>query len=377
MDLDLSEEQEMLQKMARDFLETKYPMSTARGLVDNKIGCSPDLWREIADLGWLGLIFPGEFGGENGNFMDLLVLFEEMGRVCFLGPFFSTVLLGGIPILYAGSEEQKREFIPKICSGELLATMALIEHDVSFEPRGIALEAIPDKEHYVLSGTKHFVLDAHLANILICVVRTGEPQSAENGVTMLLVDGKSPGLQRNLLKTSDGNKQCEVIFNDVRVSRSSVLGEVNEGWPVVKKVLELATIAKCAESVGSAQRILDLTVEYAKSRQQFGQPIGTFQVIQDYCVDMLTDVETMRLAVYQAAWMLSEGISCRKEVSMTKAWVGEAYKRVALYGLKIHGGSGYMEDHDISLYFRRAQEAFSSFGNSDFHREIVAQQLEI
>jgi alkylation response protein AidB-like acyl-CoA dehydrogenase len=377
MDIDLDEAQEMLRRTARDFLEAKYPMSIARKMVDDEKGCPPDVWRGIADLGWLGLIVPEEYGGEGCSFLDLLILLEETGRVCFIGPLFSTVVLGELPILYAGSEEQKKSLLPKICSGELLITAALTEGDASFKPEGITLEASFDKNNFILSGTKTFVPDAHWADLLICIARTRKSQNVEDGITMFLVDSKNRGLKCSRLKTIDGSKQCEVIFRNVRVPQENVLGSLDKGWPIVERVLQFATVAKCAESLGNAQRMLEMTVQYAKERQQFGQPIGAFQVIQHFCVDMLTDVDTMRLATYQAGWMLSQGVSCRKEVSMAKAWVSEAFKRVALYGLKIHGGAGYMEDHDVSLYFRRAQIAASSFGDAEFHRGIVAEQLAI
>lgn len=377
MDIDLSEMQEMVQRTARDFLEDKYPTSVARKMVDDEKGCPLNVWREIVDLGWLGLVIPEEYDGEACNFLDLLILLEEVGRVCFLGPLFSTVILGELPILYAGSEEQKKSFLPRMCRGKLLATMALTEGDVSFKPEGITLEAVANKDNFLLSGTKTFVPDAYWADSLICVARTKKSQSAEDGITMFLVDSKSQGLGLNPLKTIDGSKQYEVIFRNVKVPQANILGPLDKGWPIVEKVLQFAAVAKCAESLGSAERVLEMTVQYAKERQQFGRPIGAFQVIQHLCVDILTDVDTMRLATYQAGWMLSQAIPCRKEVSMAKAWVGEAFKQLTLYGLRIHGGAGYMEDHDMSLYFRRAQTAASSFGNADFHRGIVAQELAI
>lgn len=375
MDIDLSEEQEMLQGTARDFLEARYPVSMARKMVDDDKGCPSEVWREMVDLGWLGLVIPEEYGGEGGNFLDLLVVLEQTGGSCFLGPFFSTVILGELPILYAGSEEQKKNLLPKICRGELLATLALTEGDINFNAEGIDLEAVSNRNDFLLSGTKTFVPDVQWVDLLICVARTKRSQNREDGITLFVVDSKSQGLEYIPLKTIDGSKQYEVIFRKVKVPQENILGPLDKGWPIVDKILQFAAVAKCAESVGSAQRVLDMTVQYAKERQQFGRPIGAFQVIQHLCVDMLTDVDTMRLATYQAGWMLSEGIPCRKQVSMAKAWVGEAFKRVALNGLKIHGGAGYMEDHDMSLYFRRAQTAAPSFGNADFHRGIVAEQL--
>ena len=377
MDIDLNEAQAILQRTARDFLEAKYPMRIAKKMVDDEKGCPLDVWREMMDLGWLGLVIPEEYGGEGGSFLDLLILLEEMGRICFLGPLFSTVVLGELPILCAGSQEQKKSFLPKICRGKLVTTMALTEGDVSFKPEEITLEAVSDKGSYILSGTKTFVPDAQWVDLLICVARTKKSQNREDGITVFLVDSKSQGLECNPLKTIDGSKQSEVIFRNVKVPQENILGPLDKGWPIVEKILQFAAVAKCAESVGSAQRVLEMTVQYAKERQQFGKPIGAFQVIQHFCVDMLTDVDIMRLATYQAGWMLSEGIPCRKEVSMAKAWVGEACKRVTLLGLKIHGGAGYMEDHDMSLHFRRAETAAAFFGDTDFHRRLVAQELAI
>lgn len=377
MDIDLSEDQEMLRGTARDFLESKYPISIARKMVDDEKGCSPDMWREIANLGWLGLIVPEEYGGGGCSYLDLLILLEEMGRVYFIGPFFSMVVLGELPILYAGNEKQKGNLLPKMCRGELAATLALTEGGADFKARGVNLEALADKGNFVLSGTKIFVPDAYWADLLICVGRTKKSQNAEDGITMFLVDVESRGLECIPLQTIDGSKQYKAIFRNVVVPQESILGSYDKGWSVVDEILQLATVAECAESLGIAERVLDMTIQYVKERQQFGQSIGAFQAIQHYCVDMLCDVDTMRLSTYQAGWMLSQGISCCKEVSMAKAWIGEALKRVTLLGLKIHGGAGYMEDNAMSLYFRRAQTAASLFGNAEFHRRVVAEHLLI
>jgi len=377
MDIDLNEEQEMLRKMARDFLVAKCPGTLVREMVGDERGFPSDLWREIADLGWLGLVFPSNYGGEGGSFLDLVVLLEEMGRVCFPSLFFSTVVTGGLPILYAGNEEQKKEFLPKICKGELLATLALTEPDIRFSPSGVTLKAIPDKDSFILSGTKLFVPDAHIADLLVCVGRTNQVEVADEGITIFLVDSKSPGLDCNLLKPVDGSKQCELIFKAVRVTGKAVLGEVDKGWGVTKRILELAAVAKCAEMLGGAQAILEMTVQYAKERQQFGRAIGSFQAIQHRCADMATDVDGMRLTTYQAAWMLSQNLPCVKEVSIAKAWASDAFRRVALSGLKIHGGVGFMEDHDMTLHYRRACASELCFGDADFHRRIVSQELHI
>lgn len=378
MDIDFSEEQEMLRKMARDFLTTKCPGTLVREMMEDEQGYPPDLWREIADLGWLGLTFPAKYGGEDGSFLDLAILLEEMGRVCFPGPFFSTVLLGGLPILHLGNEGQKRELLPKICKGELLATLALTEPEGRFDPSGVTLKAVPDSDGFVLSGTKLFVPDAHIADVIICVARTSQAaRETDKGITVFLVDGKSLGLERSLLKTVDGSKQCELIFKEVRVPSKAILGEVDKGWGAIGRILELAAVAKCAEMLGGAQRILEMAIQYANDRQQFGRLIGTFQAIQHHCANMATDVDGMRMTTYQAAWMLSENLPCRKEVAIAKAWASDAFKRVAFIGLRVHGGIGFMEDHDVSIFYRKARTDEFSFGDADFHRDVVSRELHI
>jgi len=375
MNLDFSEEQEMLRKTARDFLANQFPMTMVREMLRDEKGYTIDLWHNIADLGWLGLPFPEEYGGGGGSFLDLVVLIEEMGRGCFPDPFFSTVVLGGLTILDAGTKQQKKEFLPKIAAGELIITLALTEPDVSYEPYGVRLKAAADEGDYILKGEKLFVPDAHTADWLLCVARTRQARIAGNGKTVFLVDAKSPGISHTLLKTIAGEKQCRVVFDNVRVPRNRIIGKLDQGWPIVRRALERATVGKCAEMLGGAQRVLEMAVAYAKDRQQFGRPIGSFQAIQHHAANMTIDVDGMRLTTYEAAWMLSEGIPCAKEVAMAKAWASDAYKRIALLGVKIHGGVGYMQDHDITLYFKRANAAQAAFGNADFHREMVSREL--
>jgi len=376
MDLGFTEEQEMLRKTARDFLETECPTSLVKEMAEDEQGYTSGLWSKMAELGWMGLALPEEHDGMGMSFLDLAVLLEEMGRACLPGPFFSTVVLGGLTILEAGNEEQKKEFLPKIAAGETILTMALTEPSASYDPASITVKAVPDKDDYVISGTKLFVENAHIADYLICVTRTKDGAGkGEDGITLFLVDGKSPGIATTLLKTIAGDKQCEVTFDNVRVPQKNMLGERDKGWPVVAKILQKATVAKCAEMIGGAQAALDMSVAYAKERMQFGRPIGSFQAIQHHCANMVTDVDGSRFITYQAAWKVSEGLPAVMEVSMAKAWVSEAYRRVTQLGHQIHGGIGFCMDHDMPLYFKRAKAAEPTFGSADWHREIVAREL--
>jgi alkylation response protein AidB-like acyl-CoA dehydrogenase len=375
MDLAFSEEQEMLWKSARDFLATKVAKTLVREMEEDKRGYVPELWKEMADLGWVGLPFPEKYGGGGFTFLELVILLEEMGRACLPGPFVSTVVLGGMPVAEWGSEEQKKEILPKLCRGELIMTMALTEPSGRYEAKGVQLEAKAEGDQYILNGTKLFVNDGNVADKMIVVARTGKGGNAEEGITLFLVDGKSAGISVELLKTIAGDKQCEVTFKGVKVGKGDVLGKVGEGWGMVKKVMEWAALAKAAEMQGGAQQVLEMTIQYAKDRVQFDRPIGSFQIIQHYLADMSIDVDSARVSLHKAAWMLSEGIGCRREIAVIKGWLSEAYRRVTAQAHQIHGAIGFTKDHDLELYFRRAKAAELYFGDADYHREIVAQEL--
>jgi alkylation response protein AidB-like acyl-CoA dehydrogenase len=374
MDFALSEEQEMLRKMARDFLAEKCPRAWVREMESDEKGYSPELWREMAELGWMGLVFPEEYGGSGMSFLDLTVLLEELGRACLPGPFFSTVILAGLSILEAGTEEQKKEFLPKISSGESILTLALNEPGIEKDASSINLKAVPEGNDYLIEGTKLFVADAHIADYIVCVARTGEGKSDE-GITLFIVDAKSPGISFTPLRTLAGDKLFEIGFDKVKVPKGNMLGELNQGWTIVEKVLQKAIVAKCAEMVGGAQQVVDMSVDYAKERKQFGRPIGSFQVLQHYCADMTIDVRSSRLLTYQAAWRVGQGLPCTREVAIAKAWVSEAYRKATAQGQQIHGSIGFTQEHDMPLYYKRAKAAELSFGGIDAQLEIVAGEI--
>jgi alkylation response protein AidB-like acyl-CoA dehydrogenase len=375
MNLALSEEQEMLKKMAHDFLTDNFPKKVVKELEESESGYSTELWKQIAELGWMGLALPEEYGGGGMSFLDLSVLLEEMGRACLPGPYFSTVVLGGLTMADIGSEEQKQKYMPKIASGETIFTLALTEPSARYEAAAIETKATVDKDGYILNGTKLFVPDAHIADYILVVARTDEKAQAEKGVTIFIVEGKSPGIGYTVLKTIANDKLCEVVFNRVKVPGENILGQLNQGWSEVEKIIQRAAVAKCCEMVGCIQQALDMTVSYAKDRKQYDRPIGSFQVIQHYCADMATDVDGTRLSTYQAAWMMSAGLSCTKEVAIAKAWAGEACQRVMALAHQIHGAIGVTIDHDLQYYTRRAKAAEVSFGDARFYREIVAREM--
>ncbi|MDI6858268.1 MAG: acyl-CoA dehydrogenase [Dehalococcoidia bacterium] len=378
MDLGLSEEQELLKNFARDFLEKECPESLVREMEEDEKGYSPQLWKGMADQGWHGLIVPPELGGSGMTFLDLVILTEEFGRALVPGPFLSTQVGGAVPLLDFGTDAQKKEYLPKIASGESIWTLAASEPEGRFDAEGIQMEAKAQGDKFVLNGTKLFIRDAHVADYMTVAVRTGKGANPEDGITVLIVDAKSPGISTELLKTIGSDKQCEVKFENVEVPASNVIGEAGKGWPVLQKTLRKATILECAYLVGLAQMDFEITVNYAKERVQFGRPIGSFQAIQHKCADMVTDVDGSRFLMYKAAWSVAEDEpDAEQAVHMAKAWCGEATRRVVAHGQQIHGGIGFTKDYKIQLYFRRQKMAELMWGDSDYHRELVAQSLEV
>jgi alkylation response protein AidB-like acyl-CoA dehydrogenase len=375
MDFGLSEEQEMLRTSARDFLQKECPKKLVKQLDESDEGYSPELWRKMAELGWMGLPFPEKYGGGGGSFLDLVVLLEAMGYNIVPGPFFSTVVLGGMTILAAGNEGQKKGLLSEVASGKLILALAMTEPDAKYEAASIKTTAVLKEGKYVINGTKLFVNDASVADYLLCVAKTKATGKPENGITIFLVDSKAPGIKCTLLKTLARDKQCEVVFNNVTVSKENILGGLNRGWQIIQDVLQKAIVAKCAEMVGGAQAALDMAVAYAKERVQFNRPIGSFQAIQHYCANMVSDVDGSRFVTYKAAWKVSEGLPATMDVAIAKAWTGAAYSRVTLLAHQIFGAVGFTMDHDLHLYYRRAKAGEIIFGDGAFQRATVAREL--
>jgi len=375
MDFGFSEEQDMLRESARQFLETECPISYVREMMEDPTGYSEEQWKKMADLGWTGLIFPETYGGAGLNMVDLVVVLEEMGRTVMPGPFFATVILGGMAIDLAGSDAQKQRYLPGICDGSLKATMAHVEESGRWDAAGIAMPAKKAGTSYALSGTKLFVHDAHNADVLVVPARTGG--KGEKGITLFLVDAKQPGVQITLLKTMDQTRKlCAVTFDDVTVGKGAVLGKVNQGWAVLEGVLDRAKVALCAEMCGGAQRVLDMSVEYAKVREQFGRPIGSFQAIQHKCANMMVQVESSKSATYYAAWAVANDVpEAHLAASMAKAYCSDAYRAVSAEGIQVHGGIGFTWEHDMHLYFKRAKGSEVAFGDATWNRELVARAV--
>ncbi|MCH8815270.1 MAG: acyl-CoA dehydrogenase [Chloroflexi bacterium] len=376
MDLGLDEQQELLRNFARDFLEKECPETLVREMEEDEKGYSPDLWQKMAKQGWMGLIISEDYGGTGMNLCELVVLIEEFGRALVPGPFVPTVVLGGVPIMHAGSDEQKSELLPKIAAGDLIMTMALTEPSAKWTADGVHLEAKKDGGGYVLNGTKLFVQDGHVTDKMIVATRTGG--SGEDGITLFIVDSNTDGIKFEVLKTIAADKQSEVTFENVRVPASSILGAEGKGWEIVEHTKQVATVAACAYLVGLSQMDFDVTLNYAKERVQFGRPIGSFQAIQHKLADAVIDVDGSRFITYKAAWSLQEGEDdADLMISMAKAWTSDASRRVVAHGQQIHGGIGFTKEYKIQLYFRRQKWMELMWGDADYHRELVADKLEV
>jgi len=372
MNYDLTEEQNMLRDSAHKFLADECPSELVRELAEDEKGFKQDLWQKMAELGWMGLPVPEEYGGSDMTFLELAVLLSEMGYYCLPGPFFSTVVLGGLTLLEAGSEEQKADILPELAEGNRILTLAWLEKDGACSPESIRLAAKPQDNQYILSGTKLFVPDANVADTIICAARTGaEPED----ITLFLIDARSAGISITLLDTLAGDKQCEVVLDKVAVPKGNVLGEIGKGWPVLKKVLLMSAVAKSAEMVGAAQKVLEMAVTYVKDRTQFGRPVGAFQAVQHHCANMLTYADTIKYMMYEAAWRIASGLPFEQEASMCKTWVSDSHRKLVALGHQVIGGIGFMEEHDLHLYYKRAKAAEQMFGDADFHRELVAQEM--
>lgn len=376
MDLGLSEIQQMLKNSAREFLSGECPLTLVRAMEQDERGYTDELWRQTVGLGWPGVAFPEQYGGTGGDFLDLAVLLEEIGRALMPGPFFATVVLGGLTVLDAGTEDQKRDILTGICSGQLLLTLALTEATATYEPWGIATTATRNGDAFRLNGAKIFVPDAHAADLLLVAARTAESADPAQGITLFIVPANAAGLTVSRLSTISTDRQCEITLDNVSVPADAVLGAVDGGWPIIQRTLQRAVAGKCVEMLGGADAVVEMTVEYAKQRTQFGRPVGTFQAVQHHCANMATDVEGCRHIAYQAAWKIASGEPADQEVAMAKAWVSGAYQRVCNLAHQCHGAIGFTKEHDLQLYTRRAKVQELSYGDVNWHKELALQQIE-
>ena len=371
MNFAFTEEQEELRRTARRWLEEKAPSALVRRLMVTEEGYDPGLWAEMAQLGWQAIAIPEEYGGAGFGFLEQAVLLEEMGRSLLPSPYFATTVMAAPLLLEAGSDQQRKRWLPGIAAGEVTATVAIAEAGGGWDSGGIEAVASRDGDGWVLEGTKSYVLDGHTADLLVVAATSDE------GTSLFLVPGDAAGLERRRLETMDmTRKLAEVSLEGVRVPADAVLGASGEGWEPLERMLQQAVVALAMEQVGGAQRCLEMAVDYAKQRIQFGRPIGSFQAVKHKCADMLVQVESAKSAAYYAAWAVAEA---NDEVALVaplaKSYCSEAYFFCAAENIQIHGGIGFTWEHDAHLYFKRAKSSELLFGDPAQHREALAGRI--
>jgi len=372
-----TEEQDALRATARAFLAEHSSSDQVRLAMRSQLGFAPELWKTIsAQLNWPAVCVPEDCGGLGLGAVELAALLEVMGEALLCAPFFSSVCLGVNALRVAGSDAQKRELLPAIAEGRTLATLAAFEPDKGWSAAGIEAAARRQGGDYLLSGRKRFVLDGHCADLLVVAARR-EGSRGEDGISLFTVPSEAEGVERRALPTLDQTRRlAEIELHDVRVPASARLGEEGAGAAALERILELAAIGLAAEQVGGAQRCLDLAVAHAKSRVQFGRPIGSFQAIQHRCADMMLRVESARSAAYYAACVAAEdGPELARVASLAKAYCSDAYFQCAADSLQIHGGVGFTWEYDVQLHLKRAKWTESFLGDPAWHRERVARLI--
>jgi alkylation response protein AidB-like acyl-CoA dehydrogenase len=377
MDFTFNEEQQELRSIATSFLADNSGPEQVRQAMESELGYDPQLWKQIGtELGWTSVIIPEEYGGLGLSYVELIALMEVMGSALLCAPFFSSVCLGGNALLVGGTEEQKQQHLPGIAEGATRATLAITEANGRWDAAGIAATARKEGGDYILEGKKTFVPDGHCADLFVMATRRAGT-SGEEGISLFVVPADTPGVERRPLLTMDqGRRQAEITLSGVRLPASSLMGDEGQGWAPLEKTLQLAAVALSAEQVGGAQRCLDMAVEYAKERVQFGRPIGSFQAIKHKCANMMVEVESARSASYYAGCVAAEdGDELAVVASLAKAYCSDAYFRCAADSLQIHGGVGFTWEYDVHRYLKRAKSTETLLGDAAYHRELVARRI--
>jgi len=370
MDFDLSKPQKLLQQSARDFFARECPPEKVRDLMATGTAFDEALWREMADQGWTGLIIPEEFGGLGLTLVDLIAVVEEMGRACLPGPFISTLWAASL-IDRAGTDGQRKQYLDPISSGDLKATVALLEESADWDPDAVQLRAEKDGRDFRLRGRKEFVNDAAVADLIIVVARSGDD------LALLPVERGTPGMTITETPAIDATRKLYGIdFDNVVVPASEALANTTRIREALDAATSAAMVALCAEMLGGMEWTLATTVEYARTRHQFDKPIGAYQAVQHQCADMFLMTESARSAIYFAAWALSENDpAARLAVSIAKAYCSDAAREVGNRGVQVHGGIGFTWEHNMQLYYKRAKSSEILFGDANFHRQAIAGKV--
>jgi alkylation response protein AidB-like acyl-CoA dehydrogenase len=372
MDLDFSEEQEMLREMVRGVCNDYAPMEVVRAMEDDPTGYPSDFWKQLGELGLLGVLLPEAYGGSGQSMLEAAIVYEEFGRALSPSPHFVSSVLSAGALMQAGSDEQRSTWLPRIASGEAILTPAWLEPKGGYGPAGVRLRAVAEGDEYRLTGTKRHVLFASSANRLVVPVRTGD---GTEEIDLLLVDPAAPGIQMTQQLSLASDTQYKVSFDDVRVPRSNRIGTAHSGWETWGRVMHDGIVLLAAQAMGGAERALELTVQYAQDRKQFDKPLGAFQAIAHYLADAATHVDGGKTLVYEAAWARSKGKPIDRLAPMAKLFACQTYRDLTAMALQVYGGVGFTIEYDIQLYFRRAKQLQLSWWDSRYLEERIAHAV--
>ena len=379
MDILPSEEEQLLKNAAREFLEAEVSTALVREMELDENGYPPALWQQMADLGWLGLAIPEQYGGQGLPLTYMGLVMEELGRVLAPVPLHST-MVAALTVAESGSEEQKRDLLPAVCSGSMVMTWAVIERDPRLIPSAIVQQAQPDPsleegEGWILNGEKMFVDNFNVARSCLVAARTAPASDDNEGISLFLIDPNGVGVSQTPLVTIAKDKQSRVSLNNVRVTSTDLVGELHNGWPIVERMLERATALLCCQMLGATRKDADMAIEYAKNRVAFGRPIAAFQSIQHMCADMILFTDGVQLLTYEALWKMDQGMPAGVEVSQAKAFANEKCEAVVRQSQVIHGGIGFMMEFDLHLWLRRVSAWTMRLGTTFDHRARIASAL--
>lgn len=370
MNLELNFEQDMLREVAQDFFGRQCDLNKVSQWLKTDAGYSTVLWHEMAELGWHGLLVPEDQGGIGLSMLEMAVLAMEIGAAAFPGPFFTSSIFSTLLLTEAADVQWQATVLPAMAAGEYIATVACCGETHHFKPEGVPFSVRREETAWVLNGRALFVPYAHIANILIVAART-----RDDSISLFVVDRFQNGVNVEGLETIASDKLCAVTFGDVQLSGDCLLGSQGNGWDILESAMKKAAIAKSAEMVGGGRAAMNMAVEHARIREQFGRPIGSFQAVQHHCANMLTYLESATLLTWKAAWLIAEGRDCDEESAICKGWTSDTYRKLVALAHQVMGGIGFIEETGLRLYFRLAKASELALGGATYQREKLAQAM--
>lgn len=377
LDLNLTESEEMLKKTALDFIKRDAGKLVIQKLQETDTGITSELWKKAANLGWLGIIIPEKYGGTNNSLTNSGILFEALGTAPLPGPYFSSGILGSLILLEAGNERQKTDILPKISRGEEVVVLAFTEPGYSWEPSALQTTARKDGSNYIINGLKFFVNDAQAASYLIIpAVTTGTADPAKR-ISLFVVSSKAAGVTVRRLPGFFAGRNFEVKLDSVKVASSDMLGDKDNGWKPLQYAMEKAIPVLCAYKVGGCQAVVDMTLEYSRTRVQFGQTIGRFQRVQDMIIEMVNHTDAARWSTYEALWKIDTNQPAAESVHLAKVVSSEAYWEVCTLAHRVFSGISYSKEHPVSFHTRASRALYHFLGDPAYHRKQIASYLEL